>query len=124
MEPDLTKKLPRVGPWEEGPRGLPPACYTSPEFYALEMERIFRRDWLCVGRADELSDPGDYLSLDLLGEPLVMVRDASREVRVLSRICRHRAMPVVSGAGHTRALSARTTHGHTRWMDASSGRRR
>jgi phenylpropionate dioxygenase-like ring-hydroxylating dioxygenase large terminal subunit len=104
MQSDLTKKLPRVGPWEEGPRGLPPACYTSPEFYALEMERIFRRDWLCVGRVDELSEPGDYLSLDVLGEPLVMVRDASSEVRVLSRICRHRAMPVVSGAGHTRAF--------------------
>jgi phenylpropionate dioxygenase-like ring-hydroxylating dioxygenase large terminal subunit len=93
-----------VGPWEEGPRGLPPACYTSPEFYARETERIFRRDWLLVGRADEVGEPGDYLSLDLLGEPVVMVRDGDGEVRVLSRICRHRAMPVVSGAGHARTF--------------------
>ena len=57
MEPDLTKTLPRVGLWQEGPRGLPPACYTSPEFYALEMERIFRRDWLCVGRATSSASP-------------------------------------------------------------------
>jgi phenylpropionate dioxygenase-like ring-hydroxylating dioxygenase large terminal subunit len=94
----------RVGSWEEGPRGLPPACYNSPDFYAREVERIFRRDWLCIGRADEVGQPGDYLSLDLLGEPLVMVRDGGGEVRVLSRICRHRAMPVVSGAGHARTF--------------------
>ena len=91
---------PRIGSWEEGPRGLPPACYTSPEFYARERERIFRRDWLCVGRADEVAEPGDYLSLELLGEPLVMVRDGAGAVRVLSTICRHRAMPVVGGSGH------------------------
>ena len=94
----------RVGSWDEGPRGLPPACYTSPEFYTLETERIFRRDWLFVGRADEVGKPGDYLCLELLGEPLVMVRDGTGEVRVLSRICRHRAMPVVSGVGHARTF--------------------
>jgi phenylpropionate dioxygenase-like ring-hydroxylating dioxygenase large terminal subunit len=99
---DSPTASPRIGSWDEGPRGLPPACYTSPEFYAREMERIFRRDWLCVGRADEVAEPGDYLSLELLGEPLVMVRDAAGEVRVLSTICRHRAMPVVGGSGHAR----------------------
>ena len=102
---DPASDSPRVGSWEEGPRGLPPACYTSPEFYARETERIFRRDWLFIGRADEVGRPGDYLSLDLLGEPLVMVRDGAGEIRVLSRICRHRAMPVVSGAGHTRTFA-------------------
>jgi phenylpropionate dioxygenase-like ring-hydroxylating dioxygenase large terminal subunit len=101
---DPRTELARVGSWEEGPRGLPPACYTSPEFYTQETERIFRRDWLCVGRVDEVAEPGDYLSLDLLGEPLVMVRDAAGEVRVLSRVCRHRAMPVVSGSGRARAF--------------------
>ena len=101
---DPTAEPLHVGPWEEGPRGLPPACYTSPEFYARETERIFRRDWLCVGRVDEVGKPGDYLSLDLLGEPLVIVRDGAGEIRVLSRICRHRAMPVVSGTGHARTF--------------------
>jgi phenylpropionate dioxygenase-like ring-hydroxylating dioxygenase large terminal subunit len=101
---DPARESLRVSSWEEGPRGLPPACYTSPEFYARETDRIFRRDWLCIGRADEVAEPGDYLSLELFGEPLVMVRDGAGEVRVLSRICRHRAMPVVSGAGHARTF--------------------
>jgi phenylpropionate dioxygenase-like ring-hydroxylating dioxygenase large terminal subunit len=104
MRAEDTSLSPRVGAWADGPRGLPPACYTSPEFYAREVERIFRRDWLLIGRVDEVPRPGDYLCLDLLGEPLVMVRDAGGEVRVLSRVCRHRAMPVVSGTGHARSF--------------------
>jgi phenylpropionate dioxygenase-like ring-hydroxylating dioxygenase large terminal subunit len=93
-----------VGAWGDGPRGLAPACYVSEDFYALEVERIFRREWLCVGRADEVGQPGDFMSLDLLGEPLLVIRGADGEVRVLSRVCRHRGMPVVSGAGRARTL--------------------
>jgi len=85
-------------------RGLPPVWYTSADVYALEVERILRREWLCLGRADEVAVPGDYLTLDLLGEPLILVRDPAGAVRVLSAICRHRAMPVAAGAGHTRTF--------------------
>ena len=85
----------------EGASGLAPLCYTSPGFYALEVERIFRTQWLCIGRADEVGEPGSYFTLDLVGEPLVVVRGRDGEVRVLSRVCRHRAMPVVDGRGRT-----------------------
>ena len=111
MAPRRSVRRPRdgrkdvAGPSEPaGGRGLAPVCYTSPEFYALEVERIFRREWLCLGRADEVAAPGDYLTLDLLGEPLIMVRDATGVVRVLSAICRHRGMLVASGAGHARTF--------------------
>jgi phenylpropionate dioxygenase-like ring-hydroxylating dioxygenase large terminal subunit len=89
---------------EEGGRGLAPDCYTSPDVYTLERERIFGREWLLLGRADEVPEPGDYLGVELLGEPLVMVRGADREVRVLSAVCRHRAMVVASGHGRARSL--------------------
>ena len=85
-------------------QSLPPRCYTSPEFYALEVERIFHREWLCVGRVEQVSAPGDYFSIDLLGEPLVVVRDQEGRIRALSRVCRHRAMLVVSGAGNARSF--------------------
>jgi phenylpropionate dioxygenase-like ring-hydroxylating dioxygenase large terminal subunit len=85
-------------------RGLAPACYVSEEFYRLEVERIFRKEWLLLGRVDEVGQPGDFLSVDLFGEPLVAVRDTGGEVRVLSRVCRHRGMLVVSGRGHARSF--------------------
>jgi phenylpropionate dioxygenase-like ring-hydroxylating dioxygenase large terminal subunit len=88
----------------ERARTLPPACYLDAAFYALEEERLFRRDWLAVGRADQLPEPGDYFAFELLGEPLVAVRDEAGTLRVLSRVCRHRYMPVVEGRGNRRSF--------------------
>src|ERR1700691_513327 len=56
-------------------RSMPPAVYTSPDFLALEQERIFRREWLCVGRASALAEAGDYLTADIDGQPIVVLRD-------------------------------------------------
>ena len=53
---------------------LPPAAYTSPALHALERERIFRRSWLCVGRDEYVPDPGDYYRIDVLDEPMIVVR--------------------------------------------------
>jgi phenylpropionate dioxygenase-like ring-hydroxylating dioxygenase large terminal subunit len=79
---------------------LPPRCYVDPDFYALEVERVLSREWLCVARADQLRNPGDFVCADLIGEPIVAVCGADRKIRVLSRVCRHRGMPVVSGSGN------------------------
>ena len=83
---------------------LPREAYVSPEVYAREVERIFRREWLCAGRVDQLPEPGSHFPLDLLGEKLVVTRDERGEVRVLSRVCRHRAAEVVTKPGVARSL--------------------
>jgi len=84
---------------------LPPRCYVDPAFYAREEERCFRAEWIPVAREDQLAEPGDYLAFDLLGEPLVAVRGDDRALRVLSRVCRHRWMPVVAeGSGRRRSF--------------------
>ncbi|MFD7629747.1 aromatic ring-hydroxylating dioxygenase subunit alpha [Streptomyces sp. NPDC059851] len=81
-------------PLEHG-RTLPPLAYTSPELYGREVERIFRREWLCVARAEEIPQPGSYLRLDVLGTPLVVTRDEEGELHALSRVCRHRFMDLL-----------------------------
>ncbi|MFF8955360.1 aromatic ring-hydroxylating dioxygenase subunit alpha [Streptomyces sp. NPDC014894] len=81
-------------PLEHG-RTLPAEAYTSPEMYAWEAERIFRREWLCVARAEELPGPGSYLRLDVLGTPLVLTLDEEGEPHALSRVCRHRFMDLL-----------------------------
>ncbi|MGD9763198.1 MAG: aromatic ring-hydroxylating dioxygenase subunit alpha [Candidatus Binatia bacterium] len=91
---------------------LPLYCYTSPEFFRLEIERIFLKEWLCVGRVDQVANPGDYFCLTLLGEDLVVARDPDGQIRVMSRVCRHRCMPVVEGEGNTRAFEC-PYHGWT-----------
>lgn len=81
-------------PLERG-QTLPPQAYTSPELYEWEVERIFRREWLCVARAEEIPQPGSYLRLDILGTPLVITRDEEGELHALSRVCRHRFMDLL-----------------------------
>jgi len=83
---------------------LPPSCYTSNEWFQREVKDVFLKEWLCVGRVDQVAKPGDYFTLDLLSEPLVVVRDDDNEIRVLSTICRHRAIEVVRGSGNRRSF--------------------
>ncbi len=83
---------------------LPPEAYRSEELYEREVERLLRPGWIAIGRLDQVSKPGDYFSVDLLGENLVVTRAKDMSLHVLSRICRHRWMEVVSGNGNARAL--------------------
>lgn len=83
-------------------RTLPSACYREPTFFELELEHVLRPGWHAVARWDELPEPGDYAAIDHCGEPLLIVRDAERVLRVYSRACRHRAHPVVEGSGNAR----------------------
>lgn len=87
---------------------LPPVCYTSQDWYDLEVERIFMKEWLCVGRVDQVENVGDYFTIDLIGEPLVVIRDEENQVQCLSRVCRHRAAEVIEpGEGNTKRLRCR-----------------
>ena len=88
----------------EAARAMPPEVYTSPEFLDLELSHIFARDWFCVGRADSLAKPGDYLTCDLAGQPVIVIRDAGGALRAQSNVCLHRMSTLLSGRGSTRAI--------------------
>lgn len=107
---------------------MPPAAYFSEAFLGHELREIFAKEWVCVGRVEEVAEPGDYIALDLVGESLLVVRGDDRQVRVLSNVCRHRWSQVASGHGNTRRfvcpyhawtydLEGRLVH--TRYMESS-----
>ena len=85
--------------------GLPRAAYLDPDVFDAELKHVFEAGWLPVARASAIANPGDYRSVDLLGTPLVVSRDEHCAVHVLSRVCRHRGMPVVDGSGNRRDFS-------------------
>jgi choline monooxygenase len=97
---------------------LPGVCYTSPEWYQREIEQIFMREWLCVGRANQIPRPGDYVTCDIAGEPVLVVRGNDSVVRAFSNVCRHRASVVASGEGSCRAFRCP----YHRWTYDLSGR--
>jgi len=99
---------------------LPSEAFTSDVVYAREVETAFRGQWLCVGREDQVASAGDFLCVDLLGERLVVVRGKDDEIRVLSRICRHRGAELIAGRGSTRSFSC-PYHAWTYHLDGQLG---
>lgn len=87
---------------EDRPMGMPGAFYTDPARFAHEKRTVLRGGWHCLGRADEIPEPGDYFTVQLLDEPLIVVRGDDGEVRVLANVCRHRGMPLAEGRGNAR----------------------
>ncbi len=69
---------------------LPSSWYTSAQVFAIEKERIFCREWLCVARAEELAEPGAFRVLEVLGESILLVRNREGQLRAFYNVCRHR----------------------------------
>lgn len=87
---------------EEQAWTLPPAAYVSKDVYEAEVQEIFLKNWLPVGRVEQVAAPGDYFTFELLGRPLVMVRGRDGQIRCFSRVCLHRGAEVAEGSGSTR----------------------
>jgi len=83
---------------------LPAWCYTSPEFSAREVKRIFGAGWHFVGRADQVEAPGDYLTVDTVAGSLLLLRDRAGHVGAFANSCRHRGARLLDGHGHCRTI--------------------
>jgi glycine betaine catabolism A len=70
-------------------------AYFADEIWRRERTAIFESEWVCVGRAEEIPDPGDYLLLELAGESLILVRTRTGEIRGFYNVCRHRGCRLV-----------------------------
>ena len=57
---------------------MPASYYIDPEILTLEKEHLFGKEWICIGRADEVSEPGDSMAFTLCEQPLVAVRGEDR----------------------------------------------
>jgi Rieske 2Fe-2S family protein len=84
-----------------GAKTLPAECYISPDVFAQEEDRIFRSEWLCVGREESLPCVGDFFTVERTGESLIVTRDAGGTVHAFYNVCRHRGTRLCSEAsGH------------------------
>jgi len=95
-------ELARVGAPLASSWTLPPVAYTDTSVWDHEVDSIFRRDWICVARSSQVAEPGDYVAVDVVGQPVLVIRDDDGSVRAMSNVCLHRAMPLASGSGSAR----------------------
>ena len=90
-------------PFEQA-RAMPPSVYTSEDFLKQELSEIFAKDWFCVGRASALPNAGDYTTLELAGQPIIVLRDGTGALKAMSNVCRHRMSTLLEGRGNARAI--------------------
>jgi phenylpropionate dioxygenase-like ring-hydroxylating dioxygenase large terminal subunit len=101
-------------------RTLPAQAYTSEDFFEWEVTHVLRAGWQGLAHISQIPKPGDFLNIDLLGEPLIVVHGKDGEIRVLSRVCPHRAMDIMpkgfgyGGHGPAEPQVGSVDCGHTR----------
>lgn len=101
FDPALYAKL-RL-PLEQA-EGLPPACYTDEDFYQRELDQIFHKGWMMVGRVERAPKPGDYFTAEFGRARLIVVRGQDGQLRAFGNSCRHRGAPLLQGEGNCRAM--------------------
>lgn len=93
---------------------LPAQAYTSQDMFDWEVEHIFRKEWYCLAHVSQVPLVGDFLNIDVLGEPLLVIRDKSNRIHVHSRVCPHRGMDIMPpGFGHDGHNPAEARDGHS-----------
>ena len=88
----------------ETARAMPKSVYTSEEFTQLEVDKIFAKEWFCVGRSSNLSKPGDYQTLTIANEPVLVVRGQDGVLRAQSNVCLHRMSTLLEGKGNKSSI--------------------
>ena len=91
-------------PLPEHSHSLRAEAYTDPMWDVADREAIFARTWQWVCHVEKVRDPGSYLAVEVAGQPIVIVRGSSGELRAFYNVCKHRAHELVSGEGTVRNL--------------------
>ncbi len=99
-------------------RGLPGSAYTEPAILAEEKERIFFRSWHYACRADQLPATGDYLTIRLFDQQILLVRTSAGEIAAYYNVCPHRGHELCKGAGR----ASRIVCPYHRWTYTLEGR--
>ena len=106
--------------YQQGQRTLPRRYYVDAGVFAEEQERIFAQRWVCVGRAAELAETGDYVLRTVAGESIIVVRGQDGVVRAFYNVCRHRGTRLCeAGAGRLSETIQCPYHAWTYTLDGS-----
>lgn len=103
--PDAATQLARMvaAPFDQA-RAMPKSVYTSEAFLKRELDRIFAREWICIGRADGLANPGDFITTEVAGRPIMVVRLPDGSLKAQSNVCLHRMSTLLEGEGNTKSI--------------------
>jgi phenylpropionate dioxygenase-like ring-hydroxylating dioxygenase large terminal subunit len=76
-------------------------AYVDPRWFAFEREAIFARSWRWVCHVEKLREPGRFVTAEIAGRPICVVRDREGVLRAFYNVCKHRAHHLLEGEGQT-----------------------
>jgi len=80
---------------------LPSRYYTDEDIHQQELSKIFLRSWLYVGHISDLPDVGSYVTDEIAGQPILVLRAQDDKIQVFFNVCQHRGHLLLSGRGQT-----------------------
>ena len=80
---------------------LPKKCYGNEDFFEVEKEHVLKKNWIPVGRWDDVKERGDYFTAKVMGEAILIVRGTEGAVRCFANSCAHRGAAVAESSGNT-----------------------
>jgi choline monooxygenase len=96
---------------------IPASWYTDNRLFGLEKKTVFTNSWQMVARIDQLQHEGDFVTTDVAGEPIVIVRGQDENVRAFFNVCRHHAAAVMTEASGYAQQMRCPYHGWTYALD-------
>src|SRR5215471_16610995 len=98
---------------------IPASWYVDERLAELERQNVFGHTWQVVARADQLHTPGAFVTAELAGEPLVIVRGNDNHLRAFYNVCRHHAAAVVTEEQGSASIFRCPYHGWSYGLDGS-----
>jgi choline monooxygenase len=98
---------------------IPASWYTDERIAALERQNVFGRTWQVVARADLVARAGAFVTTELAGEPLLIVRGSDQQLRAFYNVCRHHAAAVATQDAGTAAIFRCPYHGWSYGLDGA-----
>jgi choline monooxygenase len=98
---------------------LPASWYVDQHIAELERQSTFGHSWQVVGRAEQLQRPGQFVTAELAGEPLLVVRGKDNQLRAFYNVCRHHAAAVVTEDEGSASMFRCPYHGWSYGLDGS-----
>ena len=80
---------------------LPSRYYTDEDIHQQELSKIFQRSWLYVGHISDLPEVGSYITDEIAGQPVMVLRGQNAEINAFFNVCQHRGHLLLSGRGQT-----------------------
>jgi phenylpropionate dioxygenase-like ring-hydroxylating dioxygenase large terminal subunit len=79
---------------------MPSEIYFSKEIHDLEIEKIFKTEWICIGRTAEIPARGDYLTFNPLDQSVIAIRQKDESIKVFANVCAHRCARLLEDCGN------------------------